>query len=173
MQFEPEQDKLLSTQNKISDTSLYGGTIILRHFWDPMIGAHLKNQSQNTTWYASRTIFSPVDTIVNCWIDFNNYSRSTATIPPQIGSWDHKNSQVWLNGVPISPPKWRSSSKQVNLETPLIDEGYAYRSPTIVHLKKGNNVLLVKCPVSSFIGKDWQNPIKWMFTFVILDKIVQ
>jgi hexosaminidase len=26
--------------------------------------------------------------------------------------------------------------------------------------------VLVKLPVGSFKGKDWQNPVKWMFTFV-------
>lgn len=173
MQFEPEDNKILLKQDTSSGINLYGGTIILRHFWDKMIGAHLKNQSENTTWYASRTIFSPVDTIVNCWIGFNNYSRSTATMPPPIGLWDHKNSKVWVNGVAIDPPSWRSAAKQVNLETPLIDEGYEYRSPTQVHLKKGNNTILIKCPITTFIGKDWQYPVKWMFTFVLLDKIVQ
>jgi hypothetical protein len=170
MQFEPEENKSVSPLRSPSDIVVYGGTIILRHFWDPMIGGHLTNQTNQTTWYASRTIFSEKDTVVNCWISFNNYSRSTATEPTSAGLWDNKNSQVWVNGIAIDPPKWKSAGRQINLEVPLMDEGYEYRSPTKVQLKKGNNNILIKCPVNTFIGKDWQNPIKWMFTFVVLDK---
>jgi hexosaminidase len=31
---------------------------------------------------------------------------------------------------------------------------------------KGWNNVLIKAPVGSFKGNDWQNPVKWMFTFV-------
>lgn len=170
MQFEPEVNKSFPPLKTDSVISVYGGTIILRHFWDPMIGGHLTNKANQTTWYASRTIFSEKDTVVNCWIGFNNYSRSTATEPPSAGSWDNKNSQVWVNGISIDPPKWMSAGQQINLEVPLMDEGYEYRSPTKIQLKKGNNNILIKCPVNTFIGKDRQNPIKWMFTFVLLVK---
>jgi len=169
-QFEPEEKTNLFTSTFTKNLTVFGGTIILRHFWDPMIDAHLNNQKHQTTWYASRTIFSPVDTIVSCWIGFNNYSRSTATAPPPNGYWDDKNSKIWVNGIEINPPTWSSAGKQINLETPLIDEGYEYRSPTKVHFKKGNNLVLIKSPVNTFRGKDWQNPIKWMFTFVVNNK---
>lgn len=168
--FEPEVNLAFSKPGFTKNLIVYGGTIILRHFWDPMIEAHLNNQQHQTTWYASRTIFSPVDTIVSCWIGFNNYSRSTATAPPPNGYWDDKNSKIWVNGIEINPPTWSSAGKQINLETPLIDEGYEYRSPTMVHFKKGNNFVLIKSPVNTFRGKDWQNPIKWMFTFVVNNK---
>ena len=32
--------------------------------------------------------------------------------------------------------------------------------------KQGRNDVLIKAPVVSFKGKDWQIPVKWMFTFV-------
>lgn len=53
-----------------------------------------------------------------------------------------------------------------NSEIPLLDEGYEYRSPTKNFLKKGWNEILIKAPIGSFKGRDWQNPVKWKFTFV-------
>ena len=169
MQFEPEVENQNLNTTSASDVKVYGGTIVLRHFWDPMIGSHLKNQSDSTTWYATRSIWSDVDTIVKCWIGFNNYSRSTATMPPLKGEWDRKNSKAWVNGKLIEPPQWKNAGQQINLEVPLVDEGYEYREATLVQLKKGENKILIKCPVQTFVDKDWQNPVKWMFTFVIVD----
>ena len=173
MQFEPELNKEGSNSSSPTDIKLYGGTIVLRHFWEPMIGSHLKNQVDSTTWYATRTIWSNVDTLVKCWIGFNNYSRSTATVPPPNGQWDNKNSQIWVNGKEIAPPKWKHAGHKINLEVSLVDEGYEYRAPTMVQLRKGENTILLKCPVKTFVGSDWQNPVKWMFTFVILDDVPQ
>lgn len=169
MQFEPELENQNLNRTGASDIKVYGGTIVLRHFWDPMIGSHLKNQTDSATWYATRSIWSDVDTIVKCWIGFNNYSRSTATKPPPKGAWDYKNSKAWVNGKQIEPPLWKNGGKQINLEVPLVDEGYEYREPTLVQLKKGENKILIKCPVQTFVEKDWQSPVKWMFTFVIVD----
>ena len=53
-----------------------------------------------------------------------------------------------------------------SLEIPLIDEGYSYREPTQIVLKKGWNTVLIKVPIATLKGKDWQTPEKWMFTFV-------
>ena len=52
---------------------------------------------------------------------------------------------------------------------PLSDEGYAYRPPTKIFFTKGWNTILIKAPVASFKGVDWQNPVKWMFTFAPID----
>lgn len=165
-EFLPE---LNPSNNKIfneSDLTVYGGTIVLKHFWHPVIGGVLTNPEDSSTWYASRTIWSDVDTVKNFWIGFNNYSRSTATQPPPIGEWDDKHSKVWVNGKIIQPPLWALGGKSIDLEQPLIDEGYEYRTPTKIALKKGENHVLIKCPVKTFVGKDWQHPVKWMFTFV-------
>ncbi|MGZ3955084.1 MAG: beta-N-acetylhexosaminidase, partial [Flavisolibacter sp.] len=73
---------------------------------------------------------------------------------------------IWVNGDRVEPPNWKHAGQKGNSEKPLVDEGYEYRQPTMVLLKKGWNSVLIKCPVGSFKGKDWQNPVKWMFTFV-------
>jgi hypothetical protein len=57
-----------------------------------------------------------------------------------------------------------------NLELPLVDEGYSYRSPSIVLLEKGWNTVVVKLPVGKLNGKDWQNPLKWMFTCLPIER---
>ncbi|MGB4959632.1 MAG: hypothetical protein WBO36_09160, partial [Saprospiraceae bacterium] len=74
---------------------------------------------------------------------------------------------VWVNGILIAPPQWQHGGQKGNAEIPLIDEGYEYRQTTKIFLIKGWNTVLVKCPIATFKGKDWQNPIKWMFTFVL------
>lgn len=143
-----------------------GGTIVLRHWWAPLIKGMLDTVKENTTWYAQTKVWSPVDRILNFWIGFNNLSRSMATDSPPAGAWDDKGSAVWVNGNLIPPPQWIRGGQKGNLEIPLIDEGYAYRAPTKIFLKQGWNDVLIKAPVGSFKGKDWQNPVKWMFTFV-------
>lgn len=147
--------------------SFFGGTIWLRHFWHPMIQSHLKNSEDSTTWYAIRRIWSDEISEKKCWIGFNNISRSLATDSPPVGAWDNKGSTVWVNGKQIEPPKWKHDGQKGNSEIPLIDEGYEYREPTMVFLQKGWNIILIKAPVGSF-SSEWQNPVKWMFTFVFL-----
>jgi hypothetical protein len=70
----------------------------------------------------------------------------------------------------IDPPQWNHAGEKVNSEIPLSDEGYEYRAPTKVHFKKGWNTVLIKLPVKSFRGRDWQNPVKWMFTAIPVHK---
>ena len=130
-----------------------------------MIGSHLEKFSENTTWYATRKIWSAVDTEVNYWIDFNNLSRNTNADSPPAGQWDKKGSKVWVNGIEINPPQWQRAGAKGHSEIPLTDEGYAYRTPTCIRLNKGWNTVLIKAPVSTFKGES-QNPVKWMFTFV-------
>jgi hypothetical protein len=55
-----------------------------------------------------------------------------------------------------------------NSEIPLIDEGYEYRTPTKIKVHKGWNTVLIKAPVAS-TKSEWQNPVKWMFTFVEME----
>ena len=66
----------------------------------------------------------------------------------------------------IPTPLWKRPAQKGNLEIPLIDEGYEFREPTMIPLKKGWNTVNIKLPVGSFKGLNWQNPVKWMFTFV-------
>lgn len=121
---------------------------------------------ENTTWYASTRIWSDEEKTATFWIGFNDLSRSPATDSPLPGTWDNHQSSVWVNGKQIAPPNWTRGGQKGNSETPLIDEGYSYREPTMIQLKKGWNDVLIKSPIGGFKGKDWQNPEKWMFSFI-------
>jgi hexosaminidase len=146
-----------------------GGTIIWRHWWAPLISGVLEDAKENTTWYASSRIWSDEDTVADFWIGFNNLSRSPATDSPKPGTWDNHQSKLWVNGTLIDPPAWKRGGQKGHSEIPLVDEGYEYRAPTKIVLKKGWNEVLLKSPIGGFKGKDWQNPEKWMFTFVRAD----
>lgn len=148
--------------------SLYGGTIFLRHFWSPAIGSHLPApQKENSTYYAVSRIFSPYEREIGLWIGFYNISRSNNTATPAPGTWDNRDSRLWLNQKEIAPPVWsKAGRKNRDMEDPLIDEGYEYRKPAMVYLKKGWNTLLIKAPVNTFKSNDWQSPVKWMFSCI-------
>jgi hexosaminidase len=164
-EFAPEKDKLNLPQLS-SSLSVVGGTIVLRHWWAPLIKGVLNDPKENTTWYAYTKIWSDEEKIQDFWIGFNDLSRSPATDSPEPGTWDNSQSRVWVNGNEILPPVWQRGGQKGNLEIPLIDEGYEYREPTKILLHKGWNTVLIKAPTGSFKGKDWQNPVKWEFTFV-------
>ncbi|WP_235969772.1 beta-N-acetylhexosaminidase [Pedobacter planticolens] len=164
-QFNPELPDFNLDNEKPALTAL-GGTIILRHWWAPKIKAVLPEPAENTTWYAFTKIWSDQDTVKDFWIGFNNLSRSPATDSPLAGTWDNHKSEIWLNGTLISPPEWKNAGQKGDSEIPLVDEGYEYRKPTTLPLKKGWNIIRVKAPIGSFKGKNWQNPEKWMFTFI-------
>ncbi|GAB1462057.1 hypothetical protein MASR2M52_00240 [Pedobacter sp.] len=165
--FEPELENS-DLVSKASQTVL-GGTIILRHWWAPKIKSVLKDPKENTTWYATRKVWSDEDTVKEFWIGFNNFSRSQAVDTPPAGQWDSHQSQIWVNGELVQPPNWLHAGQKGNLEIPLMDEGYEYREPTLVKLNKGWNKILIKVPIGKFAGKNWNNPEKWMFTCVELE----
>ncbi len=146
-----------------------GGTIVWRHWWAPLISGVLDDAKENSTWYASSRIWSDDDSVTDFWIGFNNLSRSPATDSPEPGTWDNHQSKIWVNGILIDPPNWKRAGQKGHSEIPLIDEGYEYRAPAKISLKKGWNEVLIKSPIGGFKGKDWQNPEKWMFTFVQAD----
>jgi hexosaminidase len=163
--FWPEQSGI-SLDDSIANMKVNGGTIWLRHFFAPIVSGSLPNPKPNTTWYAYRKIYSPVDTIGYFWISFYNPSRSYPIVTPELGQWDSRESKLWINGNQISPPHWTYPGRKGSQEDPLIDESYEYRPPTKVHLHKGWNTILVKAPVGGFHGKSWYYPVKWMFTVV-------
>lgn len=146
-----------------------GGTIVLRHWWAPLIKGAVDQPEEHTTFYATAKLWSDEAGEKEYWIGFNNLSRSPATDSPSAGAWDDKGSAVWVNGVSIAPPHWQRGGQKGNAEIPLTDEGYEYREPVKIYLQKGWNRVLIKAPVVSFKAKDWQNPAKWMFTFVELN----
>lgn len=148
-----------------------GGTIVLKHWWAPLIKGAINNPKDSTTWYVTTSIWSDSNKIANFWIGFNNLSRSPATDTPPENSWDEKQSCIWVNNQIIPAPKWKFPGRKGNSEDPLVDEGYEYRIPTKIQLQKGWNKVLIKCPIGSFKGKNWQNPVKWMFTFIAAPNI--
>ncbi len=161
--FEPESKDVLNDNAVFQAT---GGTIILRHWWYPLVKGVIDNPQENNTWYAKTKIWSDTCGYKNFWIGFNNLSRSYATDAPEPGTWDNRKSAVWVNGILIAPPNWKHAGEKGNMEIPLVDEGYEYRQPTHILLKKGWNTILVKLPSADFKGTDWGNPVKWMFTFL-------
>ncbi len=165
MKFEPELPNW-NAPNKKAAHEVVGGTIILRHWWAPLIDGAIKDPKENTTWYASTRIWSDEEGPKKFWIGFNNLSRSPATDSPPVGAWDNKSGAVWVNGNMIDPPVWKRGGQTGHPEIPLTDEGYEFRDPAIINMKKGWNEVLVKIPVGTFKGRDWQNPVKWMFTFI-------
>lgn len=168
-QFLPETKNWDETKTKFYK-EVTGGTIVLRHWWAPLIKGAIDNPQDSTTWYATTKIWADEDGVKNFWIGFNNISRSPATDSPPANGWDDKSSTVWVNGKLIAPPQWLRAGQKGNSEIPLTDEGYEYRPPTKIFLKKGWNTVLMKAPIDSFKGKDWQNPAKWEFTFVMLSE---
>lgn len=150
-----------------------GGTVVLRHWWHPLIKGAIDGAKENTTFYATTKIWSNDEGEKDFWIGFNNLSRSPATDSPPVGKWDEKGSAVWVNDKRIAPPQWNRGGQKGSSEIPLTDEGYEYRAPTKIFLKKGWNAVVIKAPVKSFKGPDWQNPVKWMFTFVPVDGTVK
>ncbi|WP_223225242.1 family 20 glycosylhydrolase [Sphingobacterium cavernae] len=146
-----------------------GGTVILKHWFGDIIEGAISNPIKNTTYYARTKIWSDTEELKPFWIDFNNFSRSYLTDTPELDKWDNKGSQAYVNGVRIAPPKWQNAGQQGQSEVPLIDEGYTYRAPTMIMLKKGWNEVLLKLPVAEFRGRTWDNPSKWMFTFVPIE----
>lgn len=163
--FKPEGANFDSAKSNAAFVVI-GGTIVLRHWWHPLIMGAIEKPEENTTWYATTKIWSDEDSIEEFWIGFNNLSRSPATDSPPANAWNDKQSKIWVNGNLIDPPVWKRAGQKGNAEIPLIDEGYEYRQPSNVSLIKGWNTVLVKLPIAGFKGTDWQNPMKWMFTFV-------
>jgi len=146
-----------------------GGTVILRHFWDPAIKGFLKEPKENSTYYAYTRYWSDADTTAMMWIGFYDFSRSTKSASPKSNTWSNLESKIWLNGKAIDPPKWLRANQEGDLEIPYIDENYYSRKPAFVQLKKGWNTILVKAPVGSFNSGIWYSPIKWMFSAMIVE----
>lgn len=145
-----------------------GGTIVLRHWWYPLIRGVIDQPKDSSTWYATTRIWCEEEAVKPFWIGFNNLSRSQSSDTPPLGSWDIKGSAVFVNGKMIAAPRWKRAGQAGHSEIPLTDEGYEFRSPAQILLKKGWNDVVIKLPVGSFKGRDWHNPVKWMFTFAPL-----
>ncbi|TKG94593.1 hypothetical protein EYV94_11630 [Puteibacter caeruleilacunae] len=147
-----------------SDSTLYGGTVHLKHFF----GFPSPVKEKNGTVYATTNIYSPKEQTVGFWIGFHGWSRAGGRRggpTPQIGQWHTTNPQIWMNDKEIAPPNWQQPGLGAKVtEIPWVDEDYFYRKPTPVLLKKGWNKVLLKVPHG---GTSW----KWMFTCVPVEVI--
>jgi hexosaminidase len=138
---------------------LHGGTIHLQHFF----GFPSPVKEKQGTIYAMTRVWSPEEQETGFWIGFQGYSRSGGRRggpTAEIGQWHNTDSKIWVNGKEIEPPQWEQPGlEQTTPEIPFIDEDYFYRDPSIVHLNKGWNEILLKVPHGG-------TSRKWMFTCV-------
>ncbi|MBK8953525.1 MAG: hypothetical protein IPM85_15945 [Chitinophagaceae bacterium] len=114
--FLPETESWNEESSKLYK-QVTGGTIVLRHWWAPLIKGAIDDPKENTTWYAVSNIWCDEAGEKECWIGFNNLSRSPATDSPPAGAWDEKGSAVWVNGNLVLPPVWMRVGKMEMLKS--------------------------------------------------------
>lgn len=168
--FEPEKSlkKKYKYNGKLYETKrAIGAGIYLRHVWGTLVPSFYKDPKENHTAYAYTWVYSPKRQEVGAIIEFQNYSRSEADLPPKQGKWDYKESKVWINNKEIMPPVWKNSHTKKSNEIPMLNENASAREPIIVDLKKGWNKVLLKMPVAEFSSNEVRLE-KWMFTFVFV-----
>lgn len=144
-----------------------GAGIYLRHVWGTLVPAFYKNPVENHTAYAYTWVYSPKEQHVGMWIEFQNYGRSEADLPPLPGKWDYKESRIWLNDQEIAPPLWTATHRVKSNEVALGNENCVVRDPVAVTLHKGWNKVLLKLPVGKFSSPEVRL-VKWMFTAVFV-----
>lgn len=147
-----------------------GAGIYLRHTWGGTIPSIIEDSHLGQTAYAYTYVYSPKKQVVGAQIEFQNYGRSEKDKAPNNGSWDYKGSCVWVNDKIITPPIWDNSGKAITNEVELQNENFSNRTPILITLKKGWNKVLIKLPYVS-IASDIVRLNKWMFTFVLTDRV--
>lgn len=168
--FPPEKELQTSYtyKDKTYDTQdATGAGIYLRHVWGTLVPGTFRQPEENHTAYAWTWVYSPKAQDVGAWIEFQNYSRSEADLPPLAGKWDYKGSRVWLNDTEILPPVWTATHRNKSNEVLLGNENCVVRPPIPVHLQKGWNKVFLKLPVGKFSTPEVRLQ-KWMFTFVLV-----
>lgn len=187
--FEPEQ--VIKAEYHVNDTLLkwqepavYGGAVQIRSLYD-MFNAHRKKYkpghwptlmspivgTNHGTCYALTYIKSPKEQDVwlmfglnGMWGHSGGYRSGKA---PEQGSWDYEGGDVWLNDERVNPPHWPFESLpwtawgEGRIEKPLTQEGYFFRPPVKIHLKKGMNKILVRTVSGPWKGDT--GDIKWQF----------
>lgn len=168
--FWPE-NRNVSLKDSTAAIEATGGTIWLWYDKGEAFHTWVPSPKINTTWYAFTRFWSDADTSIAMWIGFKNLLRSLASATPPANQWDYKKSKIWMNGNIIPPPKWKYPGRNLaaNLEAPLVDEGYYYRPPAMVNIKKGWNKILVKLPLKNFANlAPWQK--RYMFSVMPVHK---
>lgn len=187
--FEPEKVikkayTLKDTVFRWTESPVYGGEVQIRSLY-AMFNAHQGKYrldhwpttmsplvgKDGGTCYAVTYIKSPQEQDVYLMFGLNGMwghsgGYRTARAPEQ-GSWDFSGGDIWLNDERVSPPHWPFESLpwtgwgQGRIETPLTEEGYFYRPPVKIKLKKGLNKVLVRSVFGHWKGDDGQR--KWQF----------
>lgn len=162
----------------------YGGAIWLRHLF-AMFNMH-RNQYRLDHWptvmspqlgknpgtcYALACVESPVEQDVyfmfglnGMWGHSGGYRSARA---PEPGSWDFSGGNVWVNDAAVPAPDWKFKSLpwtgwgKGRIEVPLTEEGYFFRPPVKIHLRKGVNKILVRSVFGHWKGDDGER--KWFF----------
>ena len=155
------QGRTYGTQDAI------GAGIYLRHVWGPLVPGIYKKPEENHTAYAWTWVYSPRAQQAGVWIEFQNYSRSEADLPPPAGKWDYRESRIWINDREIQPPVWTATHRAKSNEIPLGNENCVGRPPLAVALQKGWNKVFLKLPVGRFTSEEVRLQ-KWMFTCVFV-----
>ena len=188
--FEPERriapsyrdgDRILAWKK----TPVYGAAVHVRHLF-AMFNMH-RNQYRTDHWptlmsrevgkedgtcYALTFIRSPREQEVwlmfglnGMWGHSGGYRSARA---PEQGSWDFSGGDVWLNGRRVNPPRWPFKSlpwtgwgKGRIEESPLTWEGYFFRPPVKIKLRKGLNRVLIRSVFGHWKGDDGQR--SWFF----------
>lgn len=187
--FEPEQviKEIYQTNDTIlkwTQHSVYGGVVQIRNLYT-MFNMHQSKYKLNHwptamssivgieggTCYAISYIKSPVNQTVYLMFGLNGMwghsgGYRTARAPEQ-GSWDFSGGDIWLNDERVNPPHWPFKSLpwsgwgRGRIEIPLTEEGYFYRPPVKVRLKKGLNKILIRSVFGHWKGDNGQR--KWQF----------
>ena len=188
--FEPEKvikEKYIVRKDTLTwnDTVAYGGEIQIRTLY-AMFNMHrnlyrldflptVMSSSvgkKDGTCYALTRIKSPKNQEVylmfglnGMWGHSGGYRSARA---PEHGSWDFSGGDVWLNGIRVLPPsRWPFESLpwtgwgKGRIEVPLTEEGYFFRPPVKIKLRKGVNEILVRTVFGHWKGDNGQR--KWQF----------
>ena len=169
--FEPEKvikGKYIVRKDTLTwnDTVAYGGEIQIRTVMSSSVG------KKDGTCYALTRIKSPKNQEVylmfglnGMWGHSGGYRSARA---PEHGSWDFSGGDVWLNGIRVLPPsRWPFESLpwtgwgKGRIEVPLTEEGYFFRPPVKIKLRKGVNEILVRTVFGHWKGDNGQR--KWQF----------
>lgn len=184
--FEPEKvikEKYIVRKDTLTwnDTVAYGGEIQIRTFnmhrnqyrldFLPTVMSSSVGKKDGTC-YALTRIKSPKNQEVylmfglnGMWGHSGGYRSARA---PEHGSWDFSGGDVWLNGIRVLPPsRWPFESLpwtgwgKGRIEVPLTEEGYFFRPPVKIKLRKGVNEILVRTVFGHWKGDNGQR--KWQF----------
>lgn len=144
-----------------------GAGIYLRHVWGTLVPGFYKEPEENHTAYAYTYVYSPKEQTAGLWVEFQNYSRSEADLPPLQGKWDYKESRIWINEQEVLPPVWTATHRTKSNEITLGNENCVVRPPLEVRLQKGWNKVFMKLSVGKFTSPEVRL-VKWMFTAVFV-----